>query len=529
MQKFFKKSVPVLASVVAIYMSTALTTASAAMTFVHPGAVNSKADLDYVKAQITANPSQWSSSGKFKPLYDLATPYTKTSAPAGTQAQENATRDDAKKAYANALAWYYTGRTEYANNAIAVLNVWANTFAGYTVVAGTSGQSQLNAGWIGALMGPAAEIMRGYSGWPAEQQTRAKTMFATKFYPALSQMSNWNGNVDLTQIDALMNIAVFNENEAWFNEAKTRLNNRNPNYFYLPSDTGINYSGTNPSWFRPTLWTAGLTQETCRTNATLPNDNGHHAQFAMASALRAAEVAWNQGDASLYTNNQTRYTAVMELLAKQINTGNMQSVCADSVATRNLFDTFEIGYRHYNKRMGLTLSNTQTLIANAANKTKMSDWNIFYESLTHGGVPMGTASSAASSVASSAASSSRASSVAVSSARSSSAPASSAPASSAAASSSGATCGSTNFNKTAAKGIDMAAAVGDCIRFNKTAGTLQIGSWSGRATSYDITSGAQGVTNAGAGFTSVTNAANGYLYIKVKTAGSSFSVKFDHW
>lgn len=94
---------------------------------------------------------------------------------------------------------------------------------------------------------------------------------------------------------------------------------------------------------------------------------------------------------------------------------------------------------------------------------------------------------------------------------------------------SGSTCGNGNFNKTAAKSVEFAAVAGDCIKFNKSSGTLQIGSWTGVASSYNITSGPQGITNTGGGWTTVANAANGDLYIKVVSASRSFNVKFDNW
>ena len=349
--------------------------------FLHPGAVNGKAELDRVKQEIKKAQGPWSKSGKFGPLYELATPYARSRAPGNTQSDEGDAKHDARKAYANALAWYYTEDPRYAQNAIAVFDVWAKTFAGYVVEPGVSSQSQLNAGWIGALLGSAAEVLSGYKGWTDQQRADVRQLFATKFYPALSQESGWNGNVDLTQIDALMNIAVFNENRVWFEEAKARLKRRNPKFFYLPTDVGVNR--TDPSWFSPTQWVAGITQETCRTNARPPHDNGHHTQYALASALRAAEVAWNQKDESIYADNKDRYVAAMELLARQVNTGDMQGTCADSVATKSLFDTWAIGYNHYHRRWGIELPHTKALLASTA-RPKRSDWNIFFESLTHG-------------------------------------------------------------------------------------------------------------------------------------------------
>lgn len=356
----------------------------AAAPFIHPGAVNGRAELERVRRDIERCPAEWRPTGRYAPLLALATPYDGTAAPGNTRADQEAAKADARKAYANALAWYYTGEAHHAATAVRIFDVWATGFAGYPVTPGVSGQSQLNAGWVGALLGSAAEVLRGFPGWSAAQQATVRAMFETRFYPALHQESTWNGNVDLTQIDALMNIAVFNENAAWLAEAKARLKRRNPRYFFLPGDVGAGHDGSDPSWFQPTRWTAGLTQETCRTNAQPPNDNGHHAQFAIASALRAAEVAWNQGDASVYDDNQTRYIAAMELLATQVRTGDMQGVCQDPVTTRNLFDTWAIGYNHYHHRRGLALPATQRLLEAPPPRALQSDWNIFHESLTHG-------------------------------------------------------------------------------------------------------------------------------------------------
>jgi endoglucanase len=94
---------------------------------------------------------------------------------------------------------------------------------------------------------------------------------------------------------------------------------------------------------------------------------------------------------------------------------------------------------------------------------------------------------------------------------------------------SGTTCTSGNFNKTASKGVEFTAALGDCIKYTKSSGTLQIGSWTGVASRFNITSGPQGIANTGSGWTTVAGAANGTLYIKVTSASRSFTMKFDNW
>ncbi len=342
--------------------------------FVHPGALNSQADLDFVKAQIAAGQNPWARAFNEMKTYAIRNKNT-TTAPM----TESAQKLDGRRAYANALAWYYTGDVKYAENAIGILNVWGTTFEGYPTA---DGQNQLQGGWIGSLLGPAAEIMRGYSGWDPADMAKVQTMFREKFYPVLNTPSTWNGNVDLTQIDAMMSIAVFNDDEAEFNLGLQRMEARFPAYFYLKSDGGVpaiagDGGDINKFWNNPTLWVDGLTQETCR-------DNGHHTQFGMASALHAAEVAWNQG-VDVYAEHSDRFVATMELMATQILTGDMQGTCVNKFTTSDLYDTWEVGYNHYHNRMGIELPNTYKLITTRVRTAGMNDWNIFYETLTHAG------------------------------------------------------------------------------------------------------------------------------------------------
>jgi Alginate lyase len=348
-------------------------TGGAGGAFTHPGAVDNKADLDFVKKQIAAGQNPW--ARLFNELKTLAIGNKSTTAPTTANAQKN----NARKAYANALAWYYTGNQTYAENAIGILDVWGTTFIGYP---SAEGQDLLQGGWIGALLGPAAEIMRCYPGWEPANMAKVQTMFREKFYPVLNTMSTWNGNVDLTQIDAMMSLAVFNDDKAEFNLGLQRMEARFPAYFYLAADGGVpaiagDGGDINAFWSKPALWVDGLTQETCR-------DNNHHAQFALASAMHAAEVAWNQG-VDVYGKHSARFVATMELMAKQLLTGDMQGTCVSNSPTPDLYDTWEIGYNHYHNRLGMDLPNTYQLITTQVRQRGINDWNIFYESLTHAG------------------------------------------------------------------------------------------------------------------------------------------------
>ena len=339
--------------------------------FVHPGALHTAQSLDFVKARISAGRSPWSAAFREVERAALPAPEPVEYINSLDMIDVRASERSAINAYANALAWRLTGQETYGRQAIQNLNGWAD-FKGFT---GGTDQDRLHAGWVGCLLGEAAEIMRGHPEWSPQQIAALQTMFRTAFYPQLEVASRWNGNVDLTQIEALMTIAVFNDDHPAFRLALQRLESRSAAYFHLGSDSSARTAEGDAFWFHPSLWVDGLTQETCR-------DNGHHAQFGLASALHAAEIAWNQG-VDVYAGQAGRYTAAMELLARQLLTGDMQGVCANPVATRVILETFEIGFNHYHNRIGLPLPHTRRLIAERVRTQGVSIWNIFHETLTH--------------------------------------------------------------------------------------------------------------------------------------------------
>ncbi len=358
-------------------------TSVSAVTFVHPGALDSKAELDFVKAKIQAGAQPWKAEFDRMRSSGFATrgPHGLTKINSQNNEAE-ISRDDAIAAYTQALLWYFSDDETYAKRSIAILNSWTDLQA---FTAG-SDQDRLQAGWIGAVFAPAAEIMRMYPRWTSTEIGNLQAMFKRAFYPQLNTASSWNGNVDLAQIDAMMAIAVFNEDESEFNHALARLKIRSLAYFYLTSDgprpkpIAGDGGDVNKFWFCPVAWIDGLNQETCR-------DNGHHSQFALGSALHAAETAWHQG-VDVYSENKERYTAAMELLATQILTGSMQGVSGNDIPTTERYNTWEVGYNHYHNRAGVPLPNTQKLIVEQIRpRAPRTVWNLVYETLTHADLP----------------------------------------------------------------------------------------------------------------------------------------------
>ena len=359
------------------------TTVVSARDFIHPGAINSAAELDFVKGRIMVGAQPW--KGEFDQL--RASGYATRGAHSLRTINSNGkdaevSRDDALAAYAQSLLWHFSGEDKYARRSITMLNAYSNL---QRFTAG-SDQDRLQAGWIGAVFASAAEIMRGHPNWPTHDVERFQDMFRRAFYPQLKTASTWNGNVDLTQIDALMAIAVFNEDQKEFSAALDRLKARSRAYIYLKSDglrpSPIAGDGGDPQafWSNPKHWIDGLTQETCR-------DNGHHSQFGLGSAFHAAEIAWHQG-VDVFGENQERYIAAMELLATQFLSGSMKGVTEDDTPTTNRYDAWEIAYNHYHRRKGIKLPNTEKLIMEQIRvKAPRAVCNLAFDMLTHSGLP----------------------------------------------------------------------------------------------------------------------------------------------
>lgn len=347
--------------------------------WVHPGALEGIAELEFVKTQLAASGQPWTrqlnSMKNIEKLTQAPAPQVSLDANSGAA---DAARDDARRAYGNALVWALTGDDAAGKQAVAYLNAWS----GLQAITATNDQGKLVAGWLGSLWGPAAELMLAYPGWAPADIEKTRAMFKRAFYPQLNTASTWNGNVDLHQISAMMAISVFNEDKAEFDAGLARLDARMPAYFFLVSDgkpASIAGDGGNSNtfWSNPTKWVDGLTQETCR-------DNNHHAQFAMSAAIGAMETAWHQG-VDVYTKYQPRMVAAMELMGLQSSSGDMQGTCANNTTSASVYDTWEIGYNHYHTRRGVPMPNTWAMISPKvrAYESNPGSWSIFYETLTH--------------------------------------------------------------------------------------------------------------------------------------------------
>jgi hypothetical protein len=146
--------------------------------FVHPGTLDGTAELDFVKTQLAAGAEPWTSHfGRVKSVESLAAaPTVRTTIDANTGAAELA-RNEARRAYGHALGWYLTGEELYAKQALAQLSAWASLQS----ITATDEQNRLLGGWLGSLLGPAADLMLGYAAWDPLELEKTRAMFKLAF------------------------------------------------------------------------------------------------------------------------------------------------------------------------------------------------------------------------------------------------------------------------------------------------------------------------------------------------------------
>ena len=149
---------------------------AAQYTFNHPCGMFNQADFDRVKAMLDNGTAPQPVSEEFTALKNSK--YTvDTYTPSPTEyivrgdatgitsdGKENYSKamSDAAAAYQMALLWKLTGETKYADNAVNIMNKWADECKG---IKANDQNQMLAAGVQGYTFANAAEIMRTYDGW----------------------------------------------------------------------------------------------------------------------------------------------------------------------------------------------------------------------------------------------------------------------------------------------------------------------------------------------------------------------------
>ncbi len=366
--------------------------------FQHPGVLVSKAQLDYIKTMVAAHTEPFYSaflkaqnsnigSLTYQPYGPPSDGFIKCGPTSNPNIGCSNSDNDSSAAYLQALLWYITGNQQYATNAITLLNLYGYNLKGYST-GSTYSNAPLQAAWDGQKWPRAAEIIRySNAGWADADITAFKSMLNTAILPQIINGSTSNGNWEISMIEALIGIGVFNDDQATFNTGITYWKQRIPAYFYYHTDGAAPVPAPRgtASWYGQTVYDAsvdGISQETCR-------DFGH-AQYGISGALDAAETAYIQG-IDLYndgpSNARNRLTSALEFNAYYLMGNPVPSYVCGGTVTLQVYPTDEIGYNEYHNRIGLdlplTLQYLQTVIRQLANPT---EYHIMvYETLSHGG------------------------------------------------------------------------------------------------------------------------------------------------
>ncbi|WP_046728705.1 alginate lyase family protein [Streptomyces humi] len=383
---------PLLAAVVALVAAFLSWPAQAApSTFVHPGVTVSRAQLDFARTEVLAGAQPWKAAydqmmaSKYADLN--RTPAPRATVECGSYSNPNYgctdEREDAIAAYTDALAWYITKDARYAQKAIQIMDAWSSTITSHT-----NSNAPLQTGWAGSSWPKAAEIIKyTYTGTWANQ-ARFATMLRNVYLPVVIKGSNSNGNWELTMTEAAVGISVFLEDKTSYDTAMARFRTRAAAYVYLASDGSV--PKTVPSqnldttakivsyWQGQSTFVTGLTQETCRDFT--------HTGYGISSISHIAETSRIQGEDLYGTDVGERLRQALGFQAKyQLGTAVPSWLCGGSL-NLGLGPVTEVGYNALHNRLGIAMTNTQTLTQN--NRPAGTN-NLFvaWETLTHGDNP----------------------------------------------------------------------------------------------------------------------------------------------
>ncbi|MEU9243768.1 alginate lyase family protein [Streptomyces sp. NPDC048385] len=384
---------PLLAAAGALLLGalTAPAAHSAPTTFVHPGVTVSKAQLDFARTEVLAGAQPWKAAydqmmaSKYADLNRTPTPWGTVECGSYSNPNYGCTdeREDAIAAYTDALAWYVTKDARYAQKAIQIMDAWSATITGHT-----NSNAPLQTGWAGSTWPKAAEIIRyTYTGTWANE-ARFATMLRDVYLPTVIKGSNSNGNWELTMMEAAVGISVFLEDRVSYDTAMAKFRTRTAAYVYLASDGSV--PKTVPSqnldttakivsyWQGQSTFVTGLTQETCRDFT--------HTGYGISSISHVAETSRIQGEDLYGTDVGERLRQALGFQSKyQLGTAVPGWLCGGSL-NLGLGPVTEVGYNALHNRLGIAMTNTQTLtLGNRPAGTN----NLFvaWETLTHGDNP----------------------------------------------------------------------------------------------------------------------------------------------
>ena len=264
-------------------------------SFIHPGVLHNKKELDFIKGKIAAGEQPWLATWekiRSHPVNSLDyVPEPQIRVERGPYNNpDNGGSEfirDADAVYGHALQWYFTGDKAHALKAVAILNAWSSTLK---EIAGHD--TKLIIGMAGVRFCCGAELIRHTSDeWIEEDQQRFEKMLRELFYPPIRDFfPEANGNWDASMIQTMMAMGIFLNDRAMFERAVR----------YCVAGRG---NGSIPNYFND----FGQCQESGRDQ--------NHTQMGIGFLGIACEIAWKQG-IDLYSSHANLFSLGAEYTAK---------------------------------------------------------------------------------------------------------------------------------------------------------------------------------------------------------------------
>jgi hypothetical protein len=367
-----------------------VTAQAAPATFVHPGVVVSRPQLDFMRTKVLAGAQPWKTAydrmmaSKYADLNRTPKPRAVVECGPVSNPNNGCTdeREDALAAYTLSLAWYVTRDARYATKAIQIMDAWSATIRDHT-----NSNAPLQTAWSASSWPKAAEIMKHvYGTWPGS--ARFGTMLRNVYLPEIQNgRANTNGNWELSMMEASIGIAVFLEDRAAYDKAVSIFRTRIQAFIYLTTDgalpktppgSGIDTRAEIISyWHDQSTFVDGLTQETCRDFA--------HTAYGLSAASHLAETARHQGQ-DIWGEIKDRMRHAWGLHTKYQNGEPVPSWLCGGSYSRELGPTPEVSYNALNTRLGIAMANTK-LYTESKRPHGTDNLFIAWETLTHAANP----------------------------------------------------------------------------------------------------------------------------------------------
>lgn len=347
---------------------------TSAIDFIHPGTVLTKPQMQYAYAQAMANVEPYKTTfANFQSNYAtfLSSSYAPHAhAQVGRNEFKSDYENDAMAMFVNGVMWNMTGQAQYADKVIQLLDAWASTC---TSIQYPDNDWQLCNGYGLHFMIYGADMVYNYSGLTSTKKTNYKNLFKIfyNYYAAyaatysktspfvVAGWPSWGSSAG----KFIMAYGIFCESQTAYNLSLE--------YFNRTAANGAD-NGTNVTAFLST----GQPVEGGRDQ--------YYTQLCLASFLEWAQMAYNQGDKSLYDARSGVIGKAMEYTAKY-NLGNSvtwdpvtpaTSIWAvtppiNSISTSNRGNyrpIWYMGYNYYHRYRGLSMPYTEQVMASHVNE-----------------------------------------------------------------------------------------------------------------------------------------------------------------